>query len=235
MADTPRPGTPWLIGGVSTLFALALLWVLWPGASGLSGDVEALLARGNWQEADRLLTAAQANGRKEDAEFLKLRGDVRCAAGNPAGCADAYRRAIAGNPRFREDARLRTNVLALLHGDAGRDAAVEVAAGFGKSILREMDARTASKAYWTRWNAVRVLEAQKRSRRIDWVQVYGLDLLHGASCGTRRVAAERLARLGDDDALPYLEKARVRANGNLLERICIGATLDRSVASLKRE
>jgi len=59
-------------------------------------------------------------------------------------------------------------------------------------------------AYWLRWNSVHI--AEQLALPIDSVSVYILDLRHAGSVRTRRRAATRLGEIGDERAVPALQK-----------------------------
>ena len=63
--------------------------------------------------------------------------------------------------------------------------------------------------------------------------VYGLDVLHAATCETRRSSLRKLVQLGDPAALPYLEKAQARAKAKLFGDFCLGSDLDHAIATLR--
>ena len=95
---------------------------------------------------------------------------------------------------------------------------------------RALLAATHSIRYWERWNAVRALERMEKGDRIDWVEVYLLDLQHAGSCGTRVRAARKLAELGDPRAVEAL--LRVRGT-EMPEWACnLDSAIDAAVARL---
>lgn len=70
----------------------------------------------------------------------------------------------------------------------------------------QVKAWTREKQYWTRWNAVLIL--QKGGEKVDLVPVYIMDLDHSASARTKIRAAERLGDIGDKRAVTALIAAR---------------------------
>jgi len=85
--------------------------------------------------------------------------------------------------------------------------------------------------YWQRWNAVNVLKALDAEDRIDYCQVYILDLLHAGSCPTRRQAAVKLAQIGDERALEPLARTKERPWG---EKRSMDDTLDDAIREINQ-
>src|SRR5690606_3664318 len=99
------------------------------------------------------------------------------------------------------------------------------------AIDRALLEATRSVRYWERWNAARTLEKVGKGKRVDWVEVYLLDLQHAGSCGTRMRAARKLAELGDLRALEVLLAVRGTKNP---EWACnLDAAIDEAVAELQ--
>ncbi len=202
----------------------------WDGA--LSRRVAALVAARDLAGARRLLREGERR-HPGDPTVEKLLGDVACARRDYGDCLARYRRALEKSHRFASDRVLRANALALLPRAEERAALIRVLARLDE-IEDELVEGSRSSRYWVRWNAVRALEARGQPARIDYAGVYGLDLLHGSSCATRRAAAARLGALGDAGGLPALEHAKRSIDASLLERLCMGDSVDRAIAALRR-
>jgi eukaryotic-like serine/threonine-protein kinase len=209
------------------VLAIALLWL--GGEDPLVREVRQLLAAGELPRAADVLDRAAAQ-RPTDPAVEKLRGDLACARGHGRECLRRYRAAIEARPGLKDDPLVRENVLALLGREDVRALAVRLATwvdGVDELLLE----RTRSDRYWTRWNAVRALEARGEAERIDYADVYARDLLHGGSCATRRAAAAKLAELRDPRTLPALEQAR--ASAGAFDWFCTGDTIGRAIASVR--
>jgi eukaryotic-like serine/threonine-protein kinase len=209
------------------VLAIALLWL--GGEDPLVREVRQLLAAGELPRAADVLDRAAAQ-RPSDPGVEKLRGDLACARGQGRECLRRYRAALEARPGLKDDPLVRENVLALLGREDDRALAVRLATwvdGVDEPLLE----RTRSDRYWTRWNAVRALEARGEAERIDYGDVYARDLLHGGSCATRRAAAAKLAELRDPRTLPALEQAR--ASAGAFDWFCTGDTIGRAIAAVR--
>jgi hypothetical protein len=198
----------------------------------LARKVAALVTARDLSGARRLLREGERK-HPGDPMVEKLLGDVACARRDYGDCLGRYRRALEKSRRFASDRVLRANALALLPRAEERAALIRVLArldGIEESLVEG----TRSSRYWVRWNAARALEARGEPARIDYAGVYALDLLHGGSCATRRAAAARLAALGDLSALPALEQAKRATDASLFERLCMGDSVDRAIAAMRR-
>lgn len=209
------------------VIAIALLWL--GGDDPLAREVGELLEARDVSRAAEVLDRAAAQ-RPGDPRVEKLRGDLACARGRSGECLRRYRAALEAKPALAEDPVLRENVLALLAREDDRALAVRLATRIEgvDGVLLE---RTRSDRYWTRWNAVRALEARGQAERIDYAEVYASDLLHGGSCATRRAAAAKLAELRDPRTLPALEQARKDAGP--FGWFCTGDTIGRAIAAVR--
>jgi eukaryotic-like serine/threonine-protein kinase len=209
------------------VLAVALLCL--GGEDPLVREVRQLLAARELPRAAAALDRAAAQ-RPDDPAVEKLRGDLACARGQSRECLRRYRAALERRPGLSGDPVVRENVLALLGREDDRALAVRLATrveGVDDLLLE----RTRSDRYWTRWNAVRALEARGEAERIDYADVYSRDLLHGGSCATRRAAAAKLAELRDPRSLPALEQARDDAGA--FDWFCTGDTIGRAIAAVR--
>ncbi len=85
--------------------------------------------------------------------------------------------------------------------------------------------------YWLRWNSANLLKKLGAEEKIDYCQVYILDLLHAGSCSTRRRAAMKLKKIGDDRAVEALEKAKERSED---DNDCMETALDDAIRAIKK-
>lgn len=200
-------------------------------AGALERDVSARLAARDVDGARRLLREAERGGASGPA-LQKLRGDVACAARAYGDCLRRYEAALAASPSLGRDPRLRQNALALAARGDERRAVVAVLARL-PGADGELLAMTRSPRYWTRWNAVRALEARGARERIDLARVYALDLLHAGSCDTRRDAAERLRDLRDPRVLPELTQADEAARSSWSAWRCDGPEVEEALRAAR--
>jgi hypothetical protein len=189
-------------------------------------EVEARLATGDVAGARRSVGDAEHRGTRGPV-LEKLRGDIACAAHAYGECLARYHRALVGRPLLGRDRRLHDNALALAARGEERRALVALLTRLGAED--ELARMTRSPRYWTRWNAVRALEARGALGRVDLGGVYALDLLYAGSCETRRAAAAKLATLHDSRLIPELTRAREAARASWSEWRCTGAAVDEAL------
>jgi len=201
-------------------------------AGALERGVSARLAARDVEGAWRLLREAEGAG--ETGSVLdKLRGDVACAARAYGECVRRYDAALASRPALGRDPRLRENALSLASRSEERRAVVAVLARV-PGLEGELLEMTHSPRYWTRWNAVRALEARGARDRMDFARVYALDLLHAGSCETRRAAAEKLTALRDPRLVPDLTRAYEAARSSWSEWRCTGPEVQEALRAARR-
>jgi hypothetical protein len=179
----------------------------------------------------------------EDARAELDLAHERIDAHFPLEALEAYRRALALDPRLARDQILKKNVEALA---LGRDPSLALMAvrvlgdadgDWARDRLVELASRDKRNAIRRRARAL----AEKRGAgdRVDRLGSYVLDLLHGKSCEERAEAVPVLRDLGDKRAIPALQRARSRRAGGFLgigaRRIngCMRVALDEAIAHLE--
>lgn len=219
------------VGMTLTLVGLlAMALHLWEGG-GLEREVTKRIQEGDHEQASALLAAARKEG--ADAVLLdKLRGHLACAQERHAECLEHYALALEGDAMLSSDETIRSNTLrAFEHADR-RWLVAKVAArleGVDDALLQH----ATDMRYWIRWNAVRALEERGLEDRIPYGEVYGLDVLHAATCSTRQRSLRRLVHKGDPGARPYLLEAKARADKKFFGDGCLGSDLDKAIRSLE--
>jgi hypothetical protein len=153
-------------------------------------------------------------------------------AGGTRGARQLLRE-LDARPGLGRDRRLREDAFALAARGEDRRAVVALLARLpdADDDLLQM---TRSPRYWTRWNAVRALEARGTASRVDRSRVYALDLLHAGSCDTRRAAAARLTSLRDPSVIPELTRAYEAAQSSWTEWWCTGREVERALRAARK-
>lgn len=195
---------------------------------GPAANVENALENGAAGEAARIADAWLQKD-PSDPQAQAYRGRALAFAGQLDEAHDALTAALNGDPALaRVEGVARAVVRTLDRKDADRTLVVRNRTA---AIDRALLEATRSVRYWERWNAARTLEKVGKGNRIDWVEVYLLDLQHAGSCGTRMRAARKLGELGDARALEVLLAVRGTKNP---EWACnLDAAIDEAVAELQ--
>lgn len=167
--------------------------------------LEAALLEGNHEVALQLardrLTEDPA-----DWEALAARGRAFALAGRHTEAEEALTKALGQAPALAEKEGVAKAVVRMMdRKGADRSLATRHRT---RAMERALIDATRSVRYWERWNASRTLEKMGLSEKIDWVEVYLLDLQHGGSCGTRVKAARELGKLQDPRAVEPLLEAK---------------------------
>lgn len=199
---------------------------------GLEREVAKLIEQNEYRQASAVLAAARREG-AQPALVDKLEGDLACAQGGHAACLGHYARALEQDPDLASDDTLRTNTLAAFDHADRRWLVAKVAAkldGVDDTLLRH----ASDTRYWVRWNAVRALEERGLKDRIPYGAVYGLDVLHAATCSTRERSLRKVVEAGAVEARPYLLEAKAKTDGKLFGDWCLGSDLDAAIRRLDR-
>lgn len=222
----------WL-GGVVAAGVLLAAWGFWAlRPASVEATIGAHLDGDRLDAAEALLT----QGSQKDPpspRWRQLEGDLACSRGQLGPCLVAYREALEAQPSLGDAPRMRKNLKELLATEAHRQQLVPVLAAMGSSVEPMLVEAAGDDRYWARWNAVRALEARGQGERVDYVQVYGLDLLHAGSCSTRRRAATELGQRGDPRAIAFLKQGQEKVENDLLERLCMGGSVQAALVRLQ--
>jgi hypothetical protein len=214
------------LAGVTVAVMAAAIALVYRAGS-VERAVSACLAVGDTQGARRLLREAERRGERGPV-LGKLHGDVACADRAYGECLARYEAALEARPVLGRDPRLRENAFALAARGEDRRAVVALLARIPEAD-DDLFRMTQSARYWTRWNAVRALEARGADRRVDLARVYALDLLHAGSCSTRRAAAMKLTLLRDPRVVPELTQAHQAAQSSRSEWRCTGWEVEQAL------
>ena len=178
-------------------------WALVP--RGPAATVEQALEAGRADEA-RKIADDWLEKEPADPQAQAYRGRALAFAGQLDEAHAVLEQALQADPALaRVEGVARAAVRTLDRKDADRALLVKHRTA---AIDRALLEATRSIRYWERWNAARTLEKLGKGSRIDWVEVYVLDLQHAGSCGTRVRAARKLAELGDPRAIEALLAVR---------------------------
>jgi eukaryotic-like serine/threonine-protein kinase len=179
-----------------------------------AGAANEALEHGNVNRALQILDANKA-AIENDANGQLVLGHVR-ASRNESGLAlAAYDRALALDAELEGDEKLRA-ALRTMAGST-QDYAV-VAQAFDVWVGRTADPEarkllllSAVHDEIARRKAVRpVIERRHLGDSVDWLKAYSLDLQQDTSCEARREAVSKLRALGDQRAVPALQRAKVK-------------------------
>jgi eukaryotic-like serine/threonine-protein kinase len=183
-----------------------------------AGQIRALLVANRPAEARTVADAALAR-RPADPELLLLRARaLGRLPGQGVAAIDAYEAAERAAPL---DAAALEDVAAALGKDQRiADRAARLLRDVGDRAIREVAAVAESGAGVERLRALALLRDLGAEETVDRTRLYG-SLLADADCELRRSAAQRLAELGDADALPRLREA---AAGTSVKKGFLGMT-----------
>ena len=203
-------------------------WALVPHGPGAT--VEDALEAGRTDEA-RAIADEWLKEAPSDPEAQAYRGRALALAGRLDEAQQALEQALSADPTLaRVEGVARAAVRTLDRKDADRSLVLAHRSG---AIDRALLEATRSIRYWERWNAARTLEKLGLGNRIDWVDVYLLDLQHAGSCGTRVRAARKLADLGDPRAIDALLAVR---GTKMDEWACnLDTAIDEAVSQLRAD
>ncbi len=216
----------WAAGAAAVL--IAALFLLLGGAEPFAKCQRALRA-GRIEQAQALLDAHPESG-SPAGQALQAR--ILLARPRPPlrRAADLLQRAVERQPELLEQ----PPVLGALVVTLGRPRAAETIALLsdqGGAAVEPLLAGTGDQRFWVRWNSVKALKAMGRVDEVDLVQVYILDLLHAGRCSRRKMAARKLAALGDRRALEPLRRAKKRG---FFDNLCMGDALDEAIRELEQ-
>jgi serine/threonine protein kinase len=198
-----------------------------PRGSTAAARAQQELDRGNPAAAIKGLEAQKDKIARDPSAQLQL-GHAYAAKRDNQPAVEAYRRAIALDPKTADDADLRANLRAIT-GDKDVAAAMqafELLIGpvhdfTAKDLLIAM---ASGKDAGKRAGAVRLVQRLGLDAKVDWRTSYELDLDQGELCQDRKEAVAKLRALGDARAIPALEKAvarKVKKKASKLSNACL--------------
>jgi hypothetical protein len=182
-----------------------------PAPESAAHQANEALEHGDVARALQILDANKADVAADPAAQLVL-GHVRAARNENGLALEAYSLALTLAPAVESDDRLRAALRAMT---AGRGDLSVVAQAFDTWVGRTHDP-DAKKALlqsavandMARRKAMRpVIARQKLEDQVDWMSAYSLDLVQDEPCDARRTAVANLRALGDQRAIPALQRA----------------------------
>jgi serine/threonine protein kinase, bacterial len=191
--------------GVVLLGVLALLTVLHLRSPVVRA--RGLLEAGRPGEALRLLEAVPAAEARGDGALRQVRAQALHAQGRHG---DEHSVLAGLDADGREDVEARTldGLAEDFAEDEGDRAVRRLLGGFPEDEVRgRFETLAEEEASARQWGALRYLEAQQQTEGLDLVEVYAASL-QSTSCSVRSRAARRLSALGDEEAVPALERLR---------------------------
>jgi serine/threonine protein kinase len=228
LASVPKKKKPpWgLIGailGLAIMVGVVIAFVTAPGGrndgkrhfdkNSAAGRANELLERGDPSGAIKLIEgngSASAN----DADAQLVLGHAYAARNEARDALIAYRKALAIDATVESELALRANLRAMA-ADHDPDVvmnAFDVWVGrtqdpdaqkalLNAAVAQSMDRRRAARPIVLRY---------KLDDKVDWLDVYALDLQDDPSCDGRKDAVSKLRALNDRRAIPALERAKER-------------------------
>ena len=196
------------------------------------GEAEAAL-RLLQRSADSMATvggsAAQAETR--GARRMLVSGLANVGAKHPELGFGQIADAVELRPILARDPRVLTAILAAVESDPKKSVVAALARSPLVEVAKERLLEMASdgRAH-IRWSAVEILVAAKTYGRQARVAALEMDLEKG-SCAVRRLAAQKLARLGARSSLPALRRAAQRPAAH---NRCMRRALEKAIAKLTR-
>ncbi|MBN1129673.1 MAG: serine/threonine protein kinase [Chitinispirillaceae bacterium] len=185
--------------------------------AGLNAEQKLLISRSfSWAEAGKLDSAilcanALSVTREGAARGHFLRGIFSCQKGDFDEALAAFETAEKLPVGSRLIERSRRHIVSLCLPVLQKRRAPEALVSTLAKKCQAADHPAIKKAayekpYWSRWNAVRILQAA--GRQVDLVQVFVLDLKYAKTMRTRLQAVRDLGDLNDRRAVPALIEAR---------------------------
>jgi len=172
-------------------------------------SVRVLLEKGACREASvELLNLLREHTRLAEAHYLL--GATEICQRHPESALASYSKAIALDPRYRGDVRIRQHLEKLL---ASRKLALQAVEFINGSLGAEglpllVQTASAGKDLDARHRAVALVAKAGAAARIDWIASLSLDLEQLPTCEERCKVVERLEALGKPEAVPVLRRAR---------------------------
>jgi hypothetical protein len=165
---------------------------------------EALDTLGMQPTLPELVEMAQAD--PKDASIQLALGHASFEAGQRVSALKAYDRALQLDETATSDRMVENLISCYGTREMGAAGAIITQYGLvgGEAGLRAL---VSSKSWRIRNGALSTLEGLKKAQRDDFLRVYTLDLA-SADCDVRRVAVEKLGRLGDTRALDEIRTAK---------------------------
>jgi serine/threonine protein kinase len=150
-----------------------------------------------------------------DAPAQLVLGHVRASRNENGPALEAYARALTLVPAVESDERLRASLRAMT---VSRTDYPVVAQAFDMWVGRTHDPEAKKALLQAAVNndlatrkAVRpVIERTKLADQVDWLSAYSLDLVQDEPCDARKTAVANLRALGDQRAIPALQRAVVK-------------------------
>lgn len=132
-------------------------------------------------------------------------GHAHFEAGNRAAAVRAYARALSLDPQSATG-RMIDNLVACFRTREQSAAAALIGRHKLTDAESKLDDLTRDKRASVRWGAIRTLEKLGKASRVDYVNVYLIDL-ESAECNVRRNAVGKLGELGDKRTISHLRAA----------------------------
>lgn len=221
-----------LVAGAVVLLGAGAVWL---GQSNNAGTrAFALLEAGKLDEALTLMDSAT----DEEKELPSLKR-ARVAAHHSKGHHISERTALSHlkDEELKDVEPLILDGLAEDYGKEPLTVLEKALARFPKDRVRARYEDLADEAYSLRqWGALRYLEFAKAAGGVNLVRAYS-EALNTPDCGIRTQAANRLAGLGDADAIPALERATAlpKEKGILSGKDCGHDAASAAIRSLKKK
>lgn len=203
--------------------------------------IRLLISKGACREA-ALDAEALLRDRPALALGYDLLGGAQMCRGRVGPALDAYRRAVALDPRYKRDSGIIEDVGALLSIRSTRDQAVDfLVRELGTAGLAPLLDATTSLDRHLRHSAVEAVSRLGSRSQIDWVTVSHLDLEQLKSCKERAEAVNHLRESGDRRALQVLLEARDarigkgRGRRRRYKHACVRAQIKEAISRLEKK